>query len=233
MHAINTDFLGLSIVFFGDSITEGQYVDPSLRWSDLIAAHLAKKYFNSNISIACANRGISGETSRQGLARYASDVQDLAPDILTIEFGLNDCNFWQTDKGMPRVTLDSYRANLEEMILRARAFDVEHIILSNNHKTGRNKLLAGGLTLEQNRKIYNAVVKEVADKHNVVFCDIEAAFDRQDPKTYNDEMLLPYPDLLHLSEKGHILYMDTILPKIENAIEKIVNSSSTSLLKAS
>ena len=66
----------LHIVHMGDSITEGQYIDPSVRWTSLIARRLATRFGEDRfVSI---NRGVSGETTRMGLERYPRDVQERA-----------------------------------------------------------------------------------------------------------------------------------------------------------
>ena len=50
-------------------------------------------------------------------------MQELEPDVMTLQFGLNDCNCWETDRGLPRVSEEAFRANLIEMIERARLFE--------------------------------------------------------------------------------------------------------------
>ena len=90
------------------------------------------------------NRGVSGETTRQGLERFPNDLQQYRPDIVTLQFGLNDCNCWVSDGGLPRVSEAAYRANLREMIERARRFGARHIIMSTNHPTLRHKVLLSG-----------------------------------------------------------------------------------------
>lgn len=210
--------MGVTLVFMGDSITEGQYVDLQLGWTDLLATRLKTALAKSGIKIACHNRGISGETTRQGLERFPRDVQGLRPDVMTLQFGLNDCNCWDTDEGVPRVSEAAYRANLIEMIARARNFGTREIILSTNHTTLRHRKMAGGKTLEEQRKRYNELVREVAKETKVTLCDIDRAFGDLSQEALA-ELLLPEPDLLHLSPKGHTLYAETIYPLVLKAIQ--------------
>ena len=123
----------VTVVFMGDSITEGQYVEESSRWTHLVSASLNLKYLKSPVNLLFVSRGVSGETTRQGLERFPADVQNLQPDVMTLQYGLNDCNCWVTDRGLPRVSEPAYRANLIEMIDRARAFGAGEIVLSTNH----------------------------------------------------------------------------------------------------
>jgi lysophospholipase L1-like esterase len=213
--------LAVTLVYMGDSITEGQYVDTRLRWTDVVSDSLHRKFLPSPINLLLLNQGVSGETTRQGLERFARCVQAHQPDIMTLQFGLNDCNCWVTDRGLPRVSLAAYRENLKEMIDRARIFGAREIILSTNHPTLRRKVLLSGESLEDSRRRYDDVVRNVADAKNVTLCDIDAEFgDLGDDEL--ETLLLPYPDSLHLSPRGHLKYAAIIQPHIEKSIDRIV-----------
>jgi acyl-CoA thioesterase-1 len=211
----------LTLVYMGDSITEGQYVRTELRWTEIISDRLHRKFLQSPVNLMLLNEGISGETTRQGLERYARSVQVHQPDIMTLQFGLNDCNCWVTDRGLPRVSLAAYRENLKEMIDRARAFGAREIILSTNHPTLRRKVLLSGESLEDGRRRYNDAVRNVADEKKVTLCDIEAAFGGVSDDEL-DTLLLPYPDHLHLSPKGHLKYTAAIQPYVEASIDRVL-----------
>ncbi len=167
------------------------------------------------------NRGISGETTRQGLERFPRDVQVLEPNVMTLQFGLNDCNCWDTDRGLPRVSEAAYRANLLEMIARARAFGASHIILSTNHPTLRYRKLIDGKTLEERRIKYNEIVRDVAKEAKVILCDIEKAFEDVDRDQLR-AMLLPEPDVLHLSQLGHERYASAVFLNIADAVREVI-----------
>lgn len=213
--------VAVTVVYMGDSITEGQYVQTELRWTDLVSNSLQRKFLSTPINLMLLNRGISGETTRQGLERFASSVQTNQPDIMTLQFGLNDCNCWVSDRGLPRVSLPAYRENLKEMIDRARMFGAREIILSTNHPTLRRKVLLSGESLEDARCRYNDVVRKIADETKVTLCDIDAAFGALADDDL-DVLLLPYPDHLHLSVKGHLKYAGIIQPFIERSIDRIL-----------
>lgn len=211
----------ITIVFMGDSITEGQYVHHSLRWTELVATHLRRKVLKEHNDLHFFfNRGVSGETTRQALERFPRDVQNVRPDILTLQFGLNDCNCWDSDNGLPRVSELAYRANLLEMIQRARHFGAKHIIVSTNHPTLRHKRLACGESLEMRRERYNEIVREVVVATDVTLCGIDKVF----PSSSDEELrvlLLPEPDVLHLSPVGHRLYAQAIQEYLEAAVEDV------------
>ena len=205
----------ITVVYMGDSITFGQYLDPSLRWTTLVEDRL-HDVFGAEVEVRTFNRGISGETTRMGLERFPRDVQELRPDVMTLQFGLNDCNCWVSDEGLPRVSEAAFRANLVEMIERARRFGARAIVLSTNHRTLRRDVLPSGEVYEDANERYSEIVRDVADRVAVDLCDIRAAFEPFDDDRLA-AMLLPAPDLLHLSEEGNAVYAETIWPHVERA----------------
>jgi lysophospholipase L1-like esterase len=215
VRAVTAPTSTITVVHMGDSITFGQYLDPALRWTTLIEDQLHDA-FGADVEIRAFNRGISGETTRMGLERFPRDVQDLRPDVMTLQFGLNDCNCWVSDEGLPRVSEAAFRANLVEMIERARRFGARAIVLATNHRTLRRDTLPSGEVYEDANERYSGIVRDVAAETGVDLCDIRAAFD-----PFDDErlaaMVLPAPDLLHLSEEGNAVYADAIWPHVEQA----------------
>lgn len=78
------------IVAFGDSITAGEGITAGAdRWTDII-----KNRFNLEL----INSGVSGNTSTQGLERIEKDVLIHKPDIVLINFGMNDKSMEERNK---------------------------------------------------------------------------------------------------------------------------------------
>jgi lysophospholipase L1-like esterase len=148
-------------------------------------------------------------------------VQNHYPDIMTLQFGLNDCNCWFSDKGGPRVSEAAYEANLVEMIQRVRRFGCQHIVLSTNHRTLRRKPMISGEPYEDANARYSAIVRKVAAHTGVTLCDIRKVFEPFSDQQL-DEMLLPYPDHLHLSIEGNKVYADAILPHVEDFVNRVL-----------
>jgi acyl-CoA thioesterase I len=69
-----------------------------------------------------ANPSINRNTTRMALERMAYDVQTQDPHVVLVQFAMNDCNYWETDRGLPRVSPAAFKAKLHEIILRARTF---------------------------------------------------------------------------------------------------------------
>ncbi len=209
------------LVHMGDSITEGQYIDPSVRWTSLIERRLAEKWGQNRF--VSFNRGISGETTRMGLERFPTDVQNLRPDVMTLQFGSNDCNCWETDGGVPRVSAAAFSANMTEMIHRARVFGAKRIVMATNHCTLRGYSMTSGEVYEEANARYSELSRAVARENNVELCDIRASFEEFDDGELG-RLLLPYPDHLHLSIEGNEVYAEIIWPYVEAAMAEFLDS---------
>ena len=211
----------ITLVHLGDSITFGQCLDPALRWTTLIERRLDEVYRDSPVLIHSINRGISGETTRMALERFPADVQNAYPDIVTIQYGLNDCNCWLTDRGLPRVSSAAFHANLVEMIMRAQRFGAKRIILANNHPTLRHKAMLSGERYEDANARYCEITRQVATETGVILCDVRGAFAVYPPRQL-ESLLMPYPDQLHLSAEGNGVYADVIWPLVRDASEAVL-----------
>ena len=174
----------MRVVCVGDSITFGQYLDLGVdAWPARIDAE---------------GLGVCGETSRQALERFPRDVQENPADVTVIQFGHNDANRWATDHGLPRVSIESFSANLTEMCRRCRAVDTSPVLCT---------LTPTRKTREYDRDVhyYNAELRRVASTEKVAVADVRQAFlDSRD----RDDLLMD--DGVHLSETGHELYAATV-----------------------
>jgi lysophospholipase L1-like esterase len=107
----------VTIVAYGDSITAGFAVRrgfPSY-WKEM----LAEKYPEAGVEMI--NSGISGDTSMDGLSRLDWAVLAYEPDLVTINFGINDC--------VLGLGLEEFEMNLVEMVRRIRAGPGSEILL--------------------------------------------------------------------------------------------------------
>lgn len=203
----------LRCVYFGDSITAGQYVPLPLRWTTILSERLTdRRLTDVHYSVGA----VSGETTRQGLERFPAQVQSLRPHVVTIQFGLNDCNRWQTDGGLPRVSEPAFQANLHEMISRARRFGATQVILLTNHPTLRPTVFEDETTYEDCRRRYNEIIRDVAHEADVRLLDVEAGFAPYQGRLA--DLLLGPPDVLHLSAAGHATYANLLEPTLRSAL---------------
>jgi len=212
----------LKILFFGDSICVGQGISIHKGCVALISAHLEENRSTFGKNILVINSSVNGRTSRQALEDMPYHVQNQSPDILVIQYGLNDCNHWVTDRGLPRVSLDAFKGNLKEIIHRGKKFGAKQVILNNNHPTtlDQENIPDTEFTFEHFNKKYNEATRKLATEmqEEVTFLDIESHFLQlvKKGKKMSDFLL---EDGLHLGESGHQIYFELVNPVIENAIK--------------
>lgn len=117
----------MRVICIGDSITYGQNVRADETWPAILA---------KDTGWDVRNAGVCGDTTRLGLERFQKHVQLHKPDVVVVQFGHNDANCWETDGGLPRVTITAYRANVLEMCARTRHMGGRAIVLQPHHAPG-------------------------------------------------------------------------------------------------
>jgi lysophospholipase L1-like esterase len=124
------------------------------------------------------------------------------PKVVYIQYGLNDCNQWDTENGLNRVMPRTFEENLNELILRTKAAGALPII-GTNHFANKNE------EYDKRNIKYNTIIRKVALENNVLCIDHESSW-----KDINHVDFL-LPDGIHLNEKGHDLYFETIKNNIK------------------
>lgn len=188
----------INVLLLGDSITKGQYVNPSLTWATKVKSDKNLKDLGFHFYTSC----VSGETSTKTLERLIVELESFPPDILFIQVGLNDANHWKTEGGKhPRTSPGRFRANIEEMIIRSKLLGVDSIIVSTMHKVEK-EIDCDGKPFEFYRTMYNEVLREIARESEIDIFDLDEIC----LTDFKNEYLMPNPDLLHLSEVGHVWF---------------------------
>ena len=87
----------VSLVYLGGSITEGALAEPRETncYAYRSAQAFAKRYMKSPSQLRFHNAGISGTPSLLGITRCEQDVLQYEPDIVFIEFAVNDSDEWK------------------------------------------------------------------------------------------------------------------------------------------
>ena len=226
----------IKFYLFGDSICFGQLVNAYKTWASNLAVELAK-IKDYGASFVVQNAGVNGNTTRQALQRMHYDVTSHRPDFMMIQFGMNDCNYWADDLILPRVSRQSFVANIEEIVDRAVASGVRHCFLNTNHPS-----LKGGfshysnITYDQSNEQYNQLIRNahesmIAKGKPVTLIDMEMIWlsHLEESSSLQLQSLL-LEDGIHLSEEGHLLYTNFLIPKvIEELIGMAGKSGSCSL----
>lgn len=112
----------INIVCHGHSVPAGYFMTPEIRslesYPHLLRVALAKRYPHAVINVIVT--AIGGENSIQGAARFAADVLSLQPDLITLDYALND-----RGHGLPAA-----HAAWTHMLDLARAHPVKVLLLT-------------------------------------------------------------------------------------------------------
>lgn len=213
------------LYFFGDSICVGQHVSIHRGWVTQLSAWLEDRKRQWDLEVAVTNAAVNGRTTRQALEDMPYQVQSHEPELLLIQFGMNDCNYWQSDNGLPRVSRRAFAANLREIIDRGIAAGTKCVILHTNHPTPKETHVFPGTatTYQASNRAYNAVIRDVASdltQAPVVLNDIEAHFDSLLAETKGGAQDFVLDDGLHPNTLGHDHYFAMTCGVIESVIDE-------------
>ena len=182
----NTREKQTTILFIGDSLTEGYGVAQENGYVSLIESELKEK----GKSIKILNGSVSGSTTSSGLKRLKWFLK-AKPDILFLELGAND--------GLRGVKLDVSRKNLDDIISLA---------LKN-----KMRVLLAGMMLPPNygpeyTKNFKNMFIELTKKHNINMIPfiLEGVAGQKD---------LNLADGIHPNEKGHKILKSTVIKYLE------------------
>jgi len=169
------------IVFAGDSVTdmgsvnpvgEGLFDNVGHSYVRIIENMLAVYY--PEIKIRVTNSGISGNTSRDLLARFDRDVVDLNPDWVSICIGINDVWRQFDSPAIPdcHVMPDEYAKNLETMILKVKdkvkgVFIMTPYIMEPNSED----------MMRSRMNEYVQICSDLAKKYGCIFVDFQKMYE--------------------------------------------------------
>jgi acyl-CoA thioesterase-1 len=181
----------VTIVVFGDSITAGYAVRrgfPSF-WKEM----LQQKFPDARIEMI--NSGVSGDTSMDGLARLDWSVLSYEPDLVTINFGINDC--------VMGLELEEFESNLVEMVRRIRAGPASEILLLSSQPL--ETLPYDRLALD-----YYQAIERVAMEMDVGFVDVYGAWmERVEAGMPLASLIIPGMD--HPNEAGYKIIAEELM----------------------
>ena len=181
----------VTIVAYGDSITAGFAVRrgfPSF-WKQM----LEEKYPEAGLEMI--NSGISGDTTLDGLSRLDWAVLSYEPDLVTINFSINDC--------VLGLGLEEFEMNLVEMVRRIRAGPDSEILLLSSQPLESSPY-------DQRVLDYYQTVERVAKEMNVGFVDVYGAWmKRVQAGMPLDSLILPGLD--HPNEAGYRIIAEELM----------------------
>ena len=169
------------IVFAGDSVTdmgsknpvgEGLFENVGRSYVRVVENLLAAVY--PEIRVRVTNSGISGNTSRDLLARFDRDVVELNPDWVSICIGVNDVWRQFDSPAIPddQISPTEYRRNLEAMIEKVKG-KVKGIFLLSPYYMEPNREDAMRRRMDE----YVAVCRALAAEMGCVFVDFQKLYE--------------------------------------------------------
>lgn len=169
------------IVFAGDSVTdmgstnpvgEGLFDNVGHGYVRIVENMLAAAY--PEVFLRVTNSGISGNTSRDLLARFDRDVVDLKPDWVSICIGINDVWRQFDCPAIPdrHVYPEEYRSNVETMIRKVKD-SVKGVFLLSPYIMEPNREDMMRARMDE----YVQICRELAEKHGCVFIDFQKLYE--------------------------------------------------------
>ena len=204
------------LVFIGDSITdcdrarpvgEGLFGAIGKGYVALVDALLQSTSPEKKIRVV--NMGCSGNTVLDLQRRWETDVFALKPDWLAIMIGINDV--WrqfdlplQTEN---HVTPERYATTLDELVAKTKP-RVKGLVLMTPYYLEPNRQDAMRARMDE----YGALVKQIATRHQTVFVDTQAAFDKVLKHLYPATLAW---DRIHPTPVGHMVLARAFLAGIK------------------
>ncbi len=169
------------IVFAGDSVTDmGSAVPVGEGLGDNVGRGYVRVLesmfaaYYPEIFLRITNSGVSGNTSKDLLARFDRDVVELNPDWVSICIGINDVwrQFDSPAISDSHVLPDEYEKNVEEMILKIKnkvkgIFMLSPYIMEPNTEDMMRKRMDE----------YVEISRKLAEKHNCIFVDFQKMYE--------------------------------------------------------
>ena len=207
---------GDRIVFAGDSVTDMDSVKPL---GENCFDNLGKGYVRvidsmistwyPEINVRITNAGVSGNSSRDLLARFDSDVVSLNADYVSICIGINDV--WRQFDA-PTITnwivsLEEYEKNVETMILKV-INKVKGVFLLSPYIIEPLREDAMRKRMDE----YVAVCKKLAEKYSLIYVDFQSMFENY--CKYKHSAYIAW-DRIHPNQKGSTLMAKAFLEKCD------------------
>lgn len=203
-----------SVVYLGGSITEGQGVDDKrLCWQGLLQTFMDQEW--NGCRFRAVNAGIGGTDSRFGAFRMERDVLVHRPDLLFVEFAVND---YTREPGEIRESLEAILYKLWKERPQADVI----FVLTTTMKMAKDSDLPESVQVHM----------QVAREYNIPFVNVgKALLEEMRVKQLQPKALLP--DLVHPSRDGYEVYYEYLKAFLEKAMREEDAAGSSTYMKAS
>lgn len=181
------------MAFLGGSITEGAGAyDVKNRYSSRLTAAVARRH--PQVQVEEINAGVGGTASVLGMCRMNRDVMEKDPDILFVEFAVNDFGLDGCGRYMEGIVRNALRQKRNLPIVFLYSFSVGQYEIH----------LAGERTssMEEHHR--------VAQAYGIPEIDLAAELAHK-IRYYGGDASLFIRDTVHPNDDGHAVYADVIM----------------------
>ncbi|MGU3377156.1 SGNH/GDSL hydrolase family protein [Chryseobacterium sp. M5A1_1a] len=199
-------------LFFGDSITYGEYDGVFGGWVDILKRYALQKFHEGNgDELILYNLGIGGETTEGLLKRMPTELgarNSADGNLVFIGYGANDLAI---KEGIQVVEPETFKNNITTAVQHAKQFsnDIYLVsILPVSQKIDGVEVSSGKLRTNNEVVIYNQILKEIAADQSLKYIDFYTAF-------LEDKEFLLSADGVHPNEKGYGIMAEIAIPIIE------------------
>jgi len=220
--------ISFKVVCFGDSTTDATFAPsdpnfmPNYKGLKVYSKWLEEKLPDLILkNIEVINAGVSGDTTKDAKQRFQQDVIDHHPDLVVIQFGVNDQSVRQDlNIEVPIVSVEAYAYNLLFFISRIRKIKAAIILMTpgilmwnDNFKQKYFKKpydLNAKFGLNGHLIKYVEMMRKIAQIENIPLVDVfQAELDHEEKNRQTVSALLP--DGLHPNNKGHEFIADLLI----------------------
>ena len=180
----------VKLVALGDSLTYGWMTQYG--FLDYLEILINKKYPNSEILII--NKGVPGDTAADGLYRLERDVIKLSPDLVFVQFALNDA--------YSGLSASSFQKNFESIIVKIK------------EKLNSEIALLTSVAIQDNsmNKVadeFYAKISESGKKFNLPVIHVHEYWRKKISSGIKHSQLVQF-DGVHPTEKGYELMAEAV-----------------------
>ena len=196
-------------LFFGDSITYGEYDGVFGGWVDILKRYALQKFHEGNgDELILFNLGIGGETTDGLLKRMPVELEarnSADGNLIFISYGANDL---AKKDGVQVVEAEKFKNNIITAVHHAQRFSKD-IYLVSILPVSKNidGVVVGSGKLRTNEEVivYNDILKSIAADYSLGYIDFHAAL-------LEDKEVLLSADGVHPNEKGYGMRAETAIP---------------------
>lgn len=199
-------------LFFGDSITYGEYDGVFGGWVDILKRYALQRFHEGNgDELILFNLGIGGETTEGLLKRMPIELSarnSADGNLVFISYGANDLTI---KDGIHIVEPEKFKENIKIAVQQAKQFSKDIYLVSILPIAKKiDGVVVGSGKLRTNEEVilYNQILKDIAAEDSLSYIDFYSAL-------LADKEILLSADGVHPNEKGYGMMAEVAIPIIE------------------